>query len=153
MKTEVKRPAVARALIVLWSALVLSACSGGAPPPPAFVGCGPLTASVTGQFGIGTLLSTNINTTATVNDAGTSVSWQVPSESTGRVIDGMQAAGTIPTVAPRSFTATATKGAHQLSVTGTITGPPPTPCTASGTWKVTKIDDGSVVGRGRWTIP
>ena len=140
------------AVFVLLSAVIISGCPSSAPPPPAFVGCGALTATVTGQYGIGSILPATINTTANVNDGGTSVTWQVPAQATGRTIDGAQAAGTIPTVAPRSFTATATSGDSLLTVTGTVTGPPP-PCRATGTWTVTLIEDGRLVGRGRWTIP
>ena len=145
-------PSRRRPLTLVFAVPLLAACPGAAPPPPAFVGCGALTATVTGQYGIGSIAPTAINTTASVNDAGTSVTWQVPPSSTGMTIDGIQAAGTIPTIAPRSFTATGTSGDSQISVTGTITGPP-APCTASGTWTVTLIEDGRVVGRGRWRIP
>jgi hypothetical protein len=38
-----------------------------------------------------------------------------------------------------------------FTITGGINGPPPTPCTGSGTWNVTC--NGTPYGNGSWTIP
>jgi len=129
-----------------------------APTPPAFEGCGVLTATVTGRFNN---VSGTIRTTATVNDTGRDVTWDAVAADddngtgTGLAIDGFSSQGQISEDSPRTFTATGTSTGvlkHKIRVTGTITGSPPECIVTDGQWFIT-TSSGRFVGSGRWSIP
>jgi len=141
-------------LPILMLVVVTTGCDGGSSSPPAaLASCGAASAKVKGTFG-GTF-PTSISTTANVTDTGSSITWQAAPGTTGRAIDGVPATGTIPVggSTPRPFTATGTSGDYTLTVTGSVTGPPPTPCTASGNWQLKLTGTGQLVGSGTWSIP
>jgi hypothetical protein len=137
---------------VVASAPLLTACPGTETK-----GCGPLTATVGGQFT--RPFQTEVNTKANINDSGTAIDWQVPPNSTNRVIDGTGARGPIasPTTGvDRSFSATGTRTdagvTYALTVTGTIKGPAP-PCTAVGRWILINSSTNQSIGSGPWSVP
>lgn len=146
-------------VVILVSPAMFGCDGGSGTAPPALAGCGPFTAKVTGQFtGVA---PTSVNTTATVADSGTSITWTVPAGATGRAIDNNPATGTIPAPvggspgtapAPRSFTAKGTSGEFDLEVDGSVTGPPQ-PCKANGNWRLKIKGTNTVVGSGRWVFP
>lgn len=128
-----------------------------APAPPPIAQCGNLTAKVTGS--VGGTAGHGINTTASVGDTGTKVTWEVPAGGSGTSMDGVQATGNIAAggASPRHFTAKGNTGGNPsftITVTGDITGPTgdPAKCTGSGDWTLTPDGGTQPVARGRWVI-
>lgn len=147
------RSSLRMALLLSVSALaaLLAGCPDAPAPPPAFEPCGTVNIKITGRMGLGSLAPRDVNTTATLEEDSTSVSWTTAGSGTGSVLDGTSASGTTthnPQNNERAFTASGTSGSHTLDVTGTINAD----CTGRGSWTVKITDSGRVIGRGRWTI-
>jgi hypothetical protein len=121
----------------------------------ALANCGKKAFNYTGT----TLGSTRVKLggTGTISDSGASVTWTTPPS--GAMGDNQTASGTI--VAPsktgggalRPFVATGTFtfGGEEctVTVTGKVSDPPPTPCTASGDWDL-KCPKAGPLAKGSW---
>lgn len=118
--------------------------------PPVALGCGQMQAHVTIRYKGEAPLST----TATIDDNLTDITWTAAATGTGRTIDGMTASGR-SVGSGKAFTATGqgrSAGAgFTLKVTGTITGPPPRPCTGKGELAITGVG-GASLASGAWTL-
>jgi hypothetical protein len=140
--------------IALGAGVLLSACGwfggGSAPPPPVAVGCGPMKANVAVRYR-GEPPQT---TTADIDNNLTNITWTAAPEKTGRTIDGMTASGaSTPSGTPFTAAGQGTKAgaSFTLKVTGTINGPPPRPCTGTGTFTIVDVKGAPLAG-GTWSL-